>query len=124
MIWADSSIITHDGFLPSPVFLVSRLNALNMVWLSPAFLISYLLRSNQFLISSVVVSTNPLAESNTIVACSRFVANVNTSAPASPNCNSYKPIADVNVDLPALRGMNTMTSVTIRFVWSFFALNP
>ena len=69
-------------------------------------------------------SIKPLAASNTIVACSLLVAKVNTSAPDSPQSNSYKAITAVNVDLPALRGMNSITSVTIRLDTSFLPLNP
>ena len=104
-----------EAFFPSPDFLLSLESALNTVWLSFIFPISYLLKRYQAFNSSGIDSTIDLAASKTIDACSRLVASVNTSAPASLKRSSYKPMTAVNVDLPALRGIKTMTSVVILF---------
>ena len=123
-ICAASSTTTHDGFLPSPDFFVSRDNALNIDCKSPRLPIVYLLGVNKSAKSLGMASIKPFAASNTIVACSRFVASVKTSAPVSPQSNSYKVITAVSVDLPALRGINSITSVTIRLVKSFLLRKP
>ena len=123
-ICAASSTITQEGFLPSPVFLVSRLSARNMLWVSPAFFISYFETLNNTFKSCGMFSTKPLAASKTIVACSRFVARVKTSAPASPQISSYNARTAVSVDLPAFLGIYTITSVTIRLLRSILLRNP